>query len=174
MNYELKLNRRARSIRITVRSDGSVLVSAPRYAGMARIQRFVLEKQDWILEKQKQFEAIPRARKLSLNEIRELKRKAKAMLQDRLSYYSKIYGVRYKKVTVRSQRTRWGSCSRQGNLNFNYKIALLTPELADYIVVHELCHIKEFNHSKNFWTLVAQTIPDYKLKKLELRRLRPN
>ncbi len=80
------------------------------------------------------------------------------------------YGFEYKKVAIRDQKRRWGSCSKSGNLNFNYRILFLPPHLADYIIVHELCHLKEFNHGKNFWTLVGQAVPVYESHKQELRR----
>lgn len=88
----------------------------------------------------------------------------------RLEHFSAIYQIPFNKVTIRNQKTRWGSCSKRGNLNFNYKIALLAPRLADYIIVHELCHLKEFNHSKKFWALVAQTILEYRQLRRELKR----
>ena len=72
---------------------------------------------------------------------------------------------------MRNQRSRWGSCSRSGNLNFNYRIASLRPELQDYIVVHELCHLKEFNHKEGFWALVALTVPDWQTLRAELRAI---
>jgi len=86
-----------------------------------------------------------------------------------LEYFNTFYNFKWGRVTIRNQKTRWGSCSKKGNLNFNYKIALLKPSQADYIIVHELCHLKEFNHGKNFWSLVAQTIPDYKEVRSSLR-----
>ncbi len=75
----------------------------------------------------------------------------------------------YHRVSIRNQRTRWGSCSRKGNLNFSYKLALLPPHLADYLIVHELCHLGQFNHSSAFWALVALAIPDYKRCRAELK-----
>jgi predicted metal-dependent hydrolase len=96
---------------------------------------------------------------------RNNKLRALYLVENRIAYFNKIYNAPINKITIRNQKSRWGSCSTKGNLNFNYKIIYLPPELADYIIVHELCHLKEFNHSKKFWDLVAHTIPHH----LELR-----
>ncbi len=94
------------------------------------------------------------------------KESARKLVHERLEYFNQLYNFKYNKVAIRNQKTRWGSCSRRGNLNFSYRLALMEPRLADYIIVHELCHLKEFNHSQNFWDLVAQQFPDYR----ELRK----
>lgn len=94
------------------------------------------------------------------------KEKARAHVKERVEYFNKHYNLPVGKIAIRNQKSRWGSCSRRGNLNFNYKLALLPPELCDYVIVHEICHIKEFNHGQNFWNLVAETIPNHK----ELRK----
>lgn len=100
--------------------------------------------------------------------IRE-KQKAFNIAKERLEHFNKFYNYKWSKIVIRNQKTRWGSCSKKGNLNFNYKIVLLPPETVDYIIVHELCHLREFNHSQNFWALVAQTIPNYKIIKQKLK-----
>ncbi|NBX49499.1 M48 family peptidase, partial [bacterium] len=87
----------------------------------------------------------------------------------RVAELNQHYGFSYGKISVRNQQTRWGSCSKRGNLNFNYRILFLPPHLADYLIVHELCHLKEFNHSPRFWALVAQGCPNYHACKKELR-----
>jgi predicted metal-dependent hydrolase len=90
---------------------------------------------------------------------------ARKLAHERLEYFNQFYNFIYNDVRIKSHVTRWGSCSSKGNLNFNYKIALLPPELSDYIIVHELCHLGEFNHSQQFWDLVAKQIPNH----IELR-----
>ena len=94
------------------------------------------------------------------------KETARALAFRRIEHFNNFYGFKVGRISVRNQKTRWGSCSKKGNLNFSYKIALIPARLADYIIVHELCHLKEFNHSKRFWALVAKEIPDY----LEIRK----
>lgn len=102
------------------------------------------------------------------------KEKARTLILERLDYFNKYYDFEYNRVSIRNQRTRWGSCSSKGNLNFNYKILFLPMQLADYIIVHELCHVKELNHSKNFWSLVQKTIPDYKQYRKHVKTVRLN
>ena len=97
------------------------------------------------------------------------KKAASNLVQSRLDHFNTIYGFTYNRVSIRNQRTRWGSCSRKGNLNFSYKVVLLPPALVDYIVVHELCHLGEFNHSRNFWDLVARTMPNHRELRVQLR-----
>ena len=87
---------------------------------------------------------------------------------ERIAHFNKEYGFVFKKISIRNQKTRWGSCSKTGTISFNYKIALLPPQLRDYIIVHELCHVGEMNHSRRFWALVARTIPDYASLRKEL------
>ncbi len=86
----------------------------------------------------------------------------RALVTERVLYWSGVYGIQFGKISIRKQKTRWGSCSSAGNLNFNYRLGFLPFELMDYIVVHELCHIKEYNHSQNFWDLVGEAYPQYK------------
>lgn len=97
------------------------------------------------------------------------KNQTATLVKNRLEYFNLIYNFKYNRIVIRNQKTRWGSCSKKGNLNFNYKIILLSPKQADYIIVHELCHLKEFNHSGKFWDLVAQAVPDYKEIRSSLR-----
>lgn len=97
------------------------------------------------------------------------KRAARALAHARLAHFNQFYGFTYQRVFIRNQKTRWGACSAKGNLGFNYRIAYLPPQLADYVIVHELCHLGQFNHSPAFWQLVAQMIPDYKTHRRELR-----
>ena len=101
---------------------------------------------------------------------------ARALVHSGLDKYNIFYNFKYNRVAIRDQKSRWGSCSSKGNLNFNYRLALLSARQSEYIIVHELCHLKEMNHSARFWSLVEQTMPDYKdiiseLKKVNIRKL---
>ena len=107
--------------------------------------------------------------KLSMDEIHALAQKAMAVLPERTAYFAAKIGVSYGGITIRNQKTRWGSCSSIGNLNFNCLLMLTPPEIQDYVVVHELCHRKEMNHSDRFWKEVEKILPDYKERKAWLK-----
>jgi len=99
---------------------------------------------------------------------------ARILVENRISYFNKFYKFNINRIAIKNQRSRWGSCSKKANLNFNYRIIFLEPQFADYLIVHELCHLEQFNHSKNFWNLVEKTIPDYKIINQKLRHLPMN
>ncbi len=166
IEYTLKMSKRARRMRLAVYCDGSTVVTAPRFLPQFMVERYVAQKSQWILEKLDNFRPFtPRSSVQTTRErkIEYLKYKDQALIlaENNIAKYNKVYNFSFNKITIRNQKTRWGSCSKKGNLNFNYKIALLPERLAEYIIVHELCHLGEFNHSKRFWSLVARTIPDY-------------
>ncbi|OGZ70732.1 MAG: hypothetical protein A3F47_00420 [Candidatus Staskawiczbacteria bacterium RIFCSPHIGHO2_12_FULL_38_11] len=104
-------------------------------------------------------------------EYQKYKEAARALVKNRITHYNTLYRFNVNRIAIKNSKTRWGSCSKKGNLNFNYKIALLPLELADYVIVHELCHLGEFNHSKKFWHLVSLTIPDYKKLKKRFKNI---
>lgn len=110
---------------------------------------------------------------LRRNRLQYLKYKeeARMLVHARLSFYNSFYHAPVRKVFIKSLKSRWGSCSSAGNLNFNYLIVFLPPAVQDYLIVHELCHLREFNHSPAFWALVAQAVPDYRTRRRELRAL---
>lgn len=170
--YTLRRRRFSRSIRFSVYADGRLVVTAPMLVGKRTIERMIEEKAAWIIEKLKLADS--RVPKVSTAESRVLylkhKGEALKLAKERLEHFNQMYGLQWNRVTIKNSRTRWGSCSGKGNLNFNYKIALLPIELADYIIVHELCHLAQMNHSSKFWLLVAQTIPDYSVRRRAIRK----
>ncbi len=100
------------------------------------------------------------------------KEEARALVHAKLADFNMHYGHTLNKIFIKNMRSRWGSCSSKGNLNFNYRIVFLRPELQDYLIVHELCHLGSFNHSPKFWALVAEQVPNYKKLRHEIRRIR--
>jgi len=163
VDYTLKINRRARNIRLAVYLNGELVVTQPRYVKEEMVNQFIKEKAEWILRQIayfKQAKAEPLSHLTRRNYLND-RAKARLLIIERLEYFNSIYKFKYASVSIRDQKTRWGSCSKRGGLNFNYRLLYVAPEVRDYVVVHELCHLKEFNHSVNFWKLVAQEIPDY-------------
>ena len=97
---------------------------------------------------------------------------ARALVHARIRHFNAHYGFVIHKIFIKNHKSRWGSCSEKGNINFNYKILFLPPALADYIIVHELCHLQEFNHSRTFWSLVEKTVPDHRTLRRSLQHLK--
>ena len=149
-----------------VRQDGSVLVRAPRNCPQSRIDTFLKEKQTWVLakvEEQKEKEADSmKIQPLSEAEQRLYRDKAREIFEQKVSYYAQMMGVSYGRIAIRDQKTRWGSCSGEGNLNFNWRLIFAPAGVLDYVVVHELAHRKEMNHSPRFWKVVEDTMPEYR------------
>ena len=139
--------------------------------GMGSIESFILKKADWVLRTVDYLKQFPRpVRKTeSRKEFAAHKKQALLLVQERLNYFNQFYGFAWKKIAIRNQRFRWGSCSRKGNLSFNYRIVLLPAHLADYIIVHELCHLGRLDHSSKFWELAAKTLPNHLALRRELR-----
>lgn len=100
--------------------------------------------------------------------------KALVIVTDRVAHFNKVYGFKVVTIRIKNQTTRWGSCSKKGNLNFNFRLVHLPSELIDYLVVHELCHLGQFNHSAAFWDLVAQTVPNHAKLRQRLKGPLPN
>lgn len=162
----VRSDRRTVSIQIT---DAGVVVRAPRHMTDGQIQSFVKSKEGWIrthLERRPVPEEKPA---FSKEAISALSNQARCIIPGKVAHYAKLVGVTYGSITVRSQKTRWGSCSGKGNLNFNCLLMLVPEKVLDYVIVHELCHRKEMNHSHKFWALVAQVLPDWQERRRWLR-----
>lgn len=162
MSFSYLIIRSARkTISLEIRPDGSLLVRAPRRMSDRAIREFVLSKESWLREKLKKYEARTPLPLLTEAQLGDLKTRARADLAARASRLAPLVGVSYGRITIRAQKTRWGSCSREGNLNFNCLLLLAPKPVLDYVIVHELCHRKEMNHSPAFWAEVAAILPDY-------------
>ena len=138
-----------------------------------QIARIVKEKEAWIARQLSRYEAEQKNAQqivpFTLEELHDLADRALAYIPNRVAYFADIMHVDYGRITIRNQRTRWGSCSSKGNLNFNCLLMCAPPEVIDYIVVHELCHRKQMNHSKAFWQEVEDMLPDYKVQEKWLK-----
>ena len=157
-----------KSVGIQVNADLTVTVRAPWNVSDNEIQCIIQKKEPWIQkhltqmkERREEYEKSGR-QPLTAEDIQKLAQQALEYIPKRVEYFSKIIGVTYGRITIRNQKTRWGSCSSKGNLNFNCLLMLTPPEVIDYVVVHELCHRKQMNHSKKFWAEVEKILPDYK------------
>jgi predicted metal-dependent hydrolase len=171
VEYTLRTSSKTRRLRLTIKHDGVLIVSAPPTMPQGIIEQFILSKSHWVIDKLEYFKQFPDRTilKSSKKDFVKNKQATLIMIKARLVYYNSFYNFRFNNVAIKAQKTRWGSCSKKGNLNFNYQILNLPQHLADYIIIHELCHLAEFNHSNRFWDLVAKTIPDHKSLRHELK-----
>ncbi|HJC47064.1 MAG TPA: M48 family metallopeptidase [Candidatus Lachnoclostridium pullistercoris] len=167
-----------KTLGLEVTADGRVRARVPRRAGDRAVKQFVEEKKDWILEKyllqrersRRRQEAAP-DRDYEKDPALEARYRelARAVISQRAAYFAAKMGVTFGRISIRAQKTRWGSCSSRGNLNFNWKLILMPPEILDYVVVHELAHRKQMNHSKLFWAEVERVLPDYRERRRWLK-----
>lgn len=175
MQIEIIKSKR-KSISVEVKRDLQVVVRAPLRMSDKRINEFIREKQGWIeknimlMKARTEMEAKPeKPPKFTESEIADTKQKAKADIPKRVQELAVLMGADYNRVSIKALKSRWGSCSAKRNLNFNCLLALCPSEVVDYVIIHELCHLKELNHSKNFWAEVSKYCPDYKAQKLWLK-----
>lgn len=157
----IRSNRKTIAIQIT--PDGQVVIRCPHGVSESRVREFVRTKTPWIRSHLAKLPAP--APKFTTEEIRALKRTAAGFLPQLAAHHAPQMGVTYGSVTIRTQRTRWGSCSTRGNLSFNALLALVPPEVAEYVVVHELCHRRHMDHSTAFWLDVEAILPDYRARR---------
>lgn len=169
-NIEIIKSKR-KTFSLEIKQDGRVICRVPDYARKEEIDGFILSNKGW-LEKnlckiqENKKEALP---EFSVDELKALRVKAQEVIPERVDFWAEKIGVNYNKVFFKFQKTRWGSCSSKGNLNFNCFLMLTDEKLMDYVIVHELCHLKYMNHSKLFWNTVASVMPDYRKYKASLR-----
>jgi hypothetical protein len=169
---EIRRSRR-KTMSIEVTSDGKVIVRAPMRMSRAVIDGFVAEKAGWIEKSLRKMELRREENgaqeRLPQEELERLAEQAADVLAEKVRYYAQQIGVTYGRITIRNQKTRWGSCSAKGNLNFNCLLMLAPEDVQDYVVVHELCHRKQMNHSRQFWSEVERILPDYKIRRQWLK-----
>lgn len=171
-NVRIEKSKR-KTLYLTVQEGNEVCVKTPLWYPDREIYRFLEQKKGWI---EKQMERIARESKrleedgaLTAAELKALAELATKVIPQKVAYYARILGVSYGRITIRNQRSRWGSCSSEGNLNFNCLLMLAPSEVVDYVVVHELCHRLEMNHSARFWAHVESVLPDYRERRRWLK-----
>ena len=156
-----------KSYGIVIDEDGKVTVRIPLRGSMVVARKLVLDKQGWILKKiqlQKHRKKIRDAQEVqSASKYtpqqragleKRYRQAAKEYIPKRADYYASKLGVTYERIRIAEQKTRWGSCSGKGTLSFNWKLMLAPPKVLDYVILHEVCHLREMNHSPLFWKLV--------------------
>ena len=172
--YEIIYSTR-RTTALQVTPDGRVIVRAPKRCPRSFIEAFVRRKEDWVMrqlarfEKQRKEHPAPERPPLSDKDRARYISIARDIFTRKTEYYARIMGVSYGRISIREQKTRWGSCSSQGNLNFNWRLIFAPENVLDYVVVHELAHRKEMNHSKAFYAIVESVLPDYRVSRKWLR-----
>ena len=173
--YTIVKSSRRRTIAIQIGAGGKMTVRCPYLCNRWMIDSFLLEKQDWIYNHY--VETLQKVSDVSVSDkkdedtaaINKHKKYARKIFESRVQYFHQFTGGNYTSITIRDQKTRWGSCSGRGTLSFNWRLILAPPEILDYVVVHELCHLTHMNHSKEFWNLVESVIPDYKIRRKWLK-----
>lgn len=171
INYILKTSKRIRNMRLAMYNDGSLVITKPYGVPNILVHYFLRTKVFSFLDKAGYF--------MQSNKIKngigtkkhylKYKEEARTFVTNKVEEINKHYNFNYNRISIRNTRTRWGSCSQKSNLNFHYKILFLSEELADYIITHEICHLKEMNHSPRFWTLVEHKFPNYKYLRKQLK-----
>jgi predicted metal-dependent hydrolase len=170
--YTLRESSRARRVNLTLRHDGSVVVSIPKRKKATLAENFLKENEKWVLANLKKIKnhngiylETHKGKKFEL-----LKEYAQIFVNRKIEKINKYYKFKINRVSIKNQKSQWGSCSAKGNLNFTYKVVLLPERLAEYVIAHEICHIQEFSHSKAFWTLLGESVPNCRELDKELKR----
>jgi len=157
---------RRKTISLALQRNGSFELRAPIGTSKKVIEAFLEDKKEWLVKHRNAYEErevlISQLGVYSKEELRALAKQAREVITQKVRYYAPLVGVDYGRIAIRCQRSRWGSCSSKGNLNFNCLLMLLPDEVIDSVVVHELCHRKHMNHSAAFYKEVERVFPEYK------------
>lgn len=172
-NVEVRRSKR-KSAAIKITADMQIVVFVPLYVSENEIERMVISKSKWIdehmLKVQSTIDERGKLEKITFEQVKELADQAVEYIPKRVKYYAEKENFVYNKITIKNLVSRWGSCSTKGNLNFNCLLMLTPDYVIDYIVVHELCHLREMNHSEKFWAEVEKIMPDYQRAELWLKQ----
>ena len=170
MEYQIIRSSR-RTVALEVKADGTLLVRANFYTPLSDIERMVAENAAWIEKAEKRLKEKAAAHpEPTEEEIKALKKRAREVLPGKVAYYAPIVGVKPTAVRITSAKTRFGSCSGKNSISFSWRLMAYPEAAVDYVVVHELCHIKQHNHSKKFYAEIAKVLPDYKERIKSLKK----
>lgn len=163
-----------KSLGLQVKSSGEVYARVPKRVSDRTVEKFIRKHEEWIVQKRKSMLFPDSSPKVLLPRVvtEDGRRKARALVTHRVEYYADLMGISYGRIAMRNQKTRWGSCSVDGNLNFNCRLLFLPLPLVDYVVVHELAHRRHMDHSPQFWREVEQYLPDYRERREQLKGYR--
>lgn len=173
INYAVKKSKRARRLRVAVYCDSAVVVTAPQGLSESKIEHFLRLKAAWVLDKIAYFRNLGKTIQLPRGKraFKKYRNEALAFVENKIADINKIYNYSYNEIVVKNHKSRWGSCSKKRNLNFNYRVIFLPVRLAEYIIAHELCHLGALDHSRKFWGLVERVVPDFRSRIKELNAL---
>lgn len=173
ISYKIKKSARVRNMRLRVSVSEGVVVTAPYFASDDMIESFIRSNAEWIKKKMESFLSLKDATLVKTGRQDYLKNKefARRVIKRRIEYFNKFYKFKFNRIAIKNQKSLWGSCSGEGNLNFNYALIRLSQEMLDYVIVHEMCHLWHFDHSKEFWKLVGRTVPDYRRIRREMKKI---
>ncbi len=169
--YTLKVHSRSKRMRLTLLYDGTLVVTIPLRATIKGAERFLREKRAWLqkyinidhMRSQKEWQIA------DSTEYKACKEEVLQLVEQKVAFFNTRYCFSYNRVYVKNHTAQWGSCTEKKNLNFNYRLIHLPEDLQNYLIVHELCHLQEFNHSQGFWRLISLTFPNYTGLKRRLR-----
>lgn len=163
---------RRKTLTIEIKQELAVVIKAPAGIPFSTIKQLVENRTDWITKKLEEYEAAgPKVSDtLSESEKKTYRSLARKQITSYVEYYAAQMNVSYGRIAIREQKTCWGSCSSKRNLNFNWKLILMPAEIMEYVVVHELAHLFEMNHSKAFWSIVERVLPDYRKRRTWLHK----
>lgn len=171
VDYLYKKNKRSKRMKISYCQQSGLMVTVPWYANRWLAEGFILKNADWIVAIIEKAKNNPFTDIFKDKKYQDYKERARQLILTRLEHFGGILQLKYERVFIKNQKKVWGSCSSKKNLNFNYKLLFLKQELIDYVIVHELCHLQEMNHSKKFWNLVGTVLPDYSARRKELKKI---
>lgn len=170
--YKIRNSKRAKRMSLVINPDGSVVAVKPFWVKEKSLHYFVEKNMEWLKKTLNKVQIIDFDKNLHIYSRRhylKYKEQARQIITQRTQELSRVVGLPYNKISIRNQKTRWGSCSESRNLSFNYKLIFHEPEIMDYIIIHELCHLEEMNHGSRFWSLVEKWCPRYRNFEAKLR-----